>query len=371
MRIVINASTVAIGGGLAVAHNFLKALNSLGHPHKVLLICPANSGYKKFSGPGLEMICVPLIILKRMFRPYLDHFWLPKQIIKFQPDWILSLCNLPALVKVDQAILSDNPFTTLMDLSVYKLSDTEKVIHRFRNIIFRKRLKFVSLVFVQTEIQRKKFTKIFSGNYFIEILPNAPVYIQQKDKLKFNLPPKKQNELRLLLFSRYYPHKNIEILLELASLMKSNNAKVTIITTIEDHHGRKARQFLKLIAKRDLGDYIINIGEVKHSNIKALYENMDGLLLPTLLESFSSTFLDAMKFGKPVLTSDLDFAIEICKDAAWYFDPNSPEDIYETILNCFSSHVQRTEKINLGKDLIRKYADWPEIAKLSLKNLEP
>jgi len=366
MRIVINASTVAIGGGLAVTYNFLEALNTLDHSHEILVISPINTGYKRFAGMKMKILEVPLILLKRIFRPFLDHVWLPMHIKKFRPNWIFSLGNLPVPMRVNQAILSDNPFTTLKDLSWYKLSVAEKVIHRFRNIIFRNRLKFVSLVFTQTEIQGKRFTDIFPGNYSIEILPNGPVFIQQKDEFKFNLPPKKQNELRLLLFSRYYPHKNIEILLELATLFKKDKVKISFITTIENHHGKKARRFLKQITKRNLSDFIINIGEVKHSSIKALYENMDGLLLPTLLESFSSTYLDAMKFGKPILTSNLDFAKEICKDAAWYFDPKCPGNIFKTIKSCYSTSDVRFEKINKARDLIKNHPEWPELAKKCL-----
>lgn len=39
-----------------------------------------------------------------------------------------------------------------------------------------------------------------------------------------------------------------------------------------------------------------------------------------------------MHFGLPILTSDLDFAREVCGDAALYFDPWSPESLKGAIL---------------------------------------
>ena len=51
------------------------------------------------------------------------------------------------------------------------------------------------------------------------------------------------------------------------------------------------------------------------------------MILPTLLESFSATYIEAMFHGKTILTSDLDFARDVCGEAAFYFDPLNPQSI--------------------------------------------
>lgn len=370
MKIVINASTVAVGGGLSVAHNLLEAFNSIDHQHEMLLISPGHCGYEKFQSRNIRILIVPRILLYRAFRVLLDYVWLPRQIIKYRPEWILSLGNLPAPISIKQALLFDNPFATLKNLSDYNLSFFNIITHKFRNVIFRRRLKYLKLVFVQTKIQQKRFQEVFPSFNSLELLPNGPIYIKQKDACDINLPQKKHGEFRLFAFSMYYPHKNLEILLEVGRIIKREKLRITFIITINKKQGKKAREFLKDIKYKKLSEQIINVGKISHSNIKTLYKNVDGLILPTLLESFSSTYLDAMLFEKPILTSDIDFAREVCKEAGWYFNPNSARDIYEVIIKCKSSLQNRQEKINKGKEIISEYISWPQIAKKCLKSLE-
>jgi glycosyltransferase involved in cell wall biosynthesis len=45
------------------------------------------------------------------------------------------------------------------------------------------------------------------------------------------------------------------------------------------------------------------------------------MFLPTLAECFSASYPEAMKMGKPIVTTDLGFARSICRDAALYFTP--------------------------------------------------
>ena len=72
-------------------------------------------------------------------------------------------------------------------------------------------------------------------------------------------------------------------------------------------------------------------------HVPILYKQVDGMIMPTLLESFSATYIDSMALGVPIFTSDRDFARDVCGDAAWYFDPLNAESIFEVISNAFQS----------------------------------
>jgi len=65
--------------------------------------------------------------------------------------------------------------------------------------------------------------------------------------------------------------------------------------------------------------------------VPSLYAQSDALLMPTLLESFSGTYVEAMFHKIVILTSKLDFAEDVCGESAFYFDPTSPEDILASI----------------------------------------
>jgi glycosyltransferase involved in cell wall biosynthesis len=79
---------------------------------------------------------------------------------------------------------------------------------------------------------------------------------------------------------------------------------------------REARRY-------SVSDSIFNVGWLTLSECIDWYNRSDIVFLPTLLETFSATYLEAMRMGRPIVTCDLDFARDICKDAAAYFPPLS------------------------------------------------
>jgi glycosyltransferase involved in cell wall biosynthesis len=50
-----------------------------------------------------------------------------------------------------------------------------------------------------------------------------------------------------------------------------------------------------------------------------------------LLETFSANYPEAMAQGKPIVTTDLDFAHDICDDAALYYSPRNASAAAECI----------------------------------------
>ena len=104
-------------------------------------------------------------------------------------------------------------------------------------------------------------------------------------------------------------------------------------------------------------------------SVPSLYRYCDGLLLPTLLESFSQTYVEAMYYKKPIFTSDLDFAHDACRDSAFYFDPHSAENIYNTISPAFSNPELISEKVRKGKERLSLFPDWHQACKMYLELL--
>ncbi len=79
------------------------------------------------------------------------------------------------------------------------------------------------------------------------------------------------------------------------------------------------------------------------------------MFLPTLLETFSASYLEAMAMDVAVVTADMDFSREICGAAAEYFQPTSAEDVANAILRLWDN-LERIETITLlGRDQLRKF----------------
>lgn len=146
-------------------------------------------------------------------------------------------------------------------------------------------------------------------------------------------PPRDGQKVRLLCLSAYYRSKNLEIIPEVARHILALNNRLSfefVLTLPGDDCG-----FEKIVSKaRSLGveEYIQNIGPIRVSEGPAVYESCHIAFLPSLLETFSANYPEAMAMKRPIVTTDLAFARDVCKDAALYYQPTNPKSAAETIL---------------------------------------
>ena len=113
----------------------------------------------------------------------------------------------------------------------------------------------------------------------------------------------------------------MEIFIPLAKKIKEQALHYQIIITISKNQSKEAKLYCQKIIQESLDSVIINVGSVYLEDIPHLYQLTDGLLLPTLLESYSGTYIEALFYEKPIFTSYFDFTKTVCKEAAFYFDP--------------------------------------------------
>jgi glycosyltransferase involved in cell wall biosynthesis len=176
--------------------------------------------------------------------------------------------------------------------------------------------------------------------------------------------------MKLLALTRYYPHKNLEILVDLFQQYREELEDVSIIVTIEESQHAGAKKLLERIKSNKLENKIVNIGPVDQALLPALFAKVDALMLPTLLESFTGTYIEAMQFQKPILTSDRDFAHAVCDDAALYFDPLSVDDIKAKLLTFVEDEALRTTLRERGLDRRNTLsAEWEDIVKDALSTI--
>jgi glycosyltransferase involved in cell wall biosynthesis len=226
-------------------------------------------------------------------------------------------------------------------------------------------LKAVNLVFCQTPVIRKRFSTVM--NYPIEqikLMPNAvSEYAKQATEparpAVFDVSPEMFN---LFFLAKYMPHKNIEVLLELFTCFPEQLKNIRCIITVQKEQNKKAKLLLEKIKKYKLDNHIVNVGLLKQEELAGYFCHCDALFFPTLLESFSGTYLEAMHFGLPILTSDLDFAHYVCGDAAIYFNPWNPQAIVDAIGRVQNSENVRQELIQKGKQrFLMFFKPWEQI----------
>jgi len=370
VKILINASTVKIAGGLTIALNFLKAYKFSNFKHKLHVIAPVGCGYNTYISENISLSEIPNEILRKSKRLYLNNTWISNEIEEFKPDFIFTLGNVPLKTNLPQAHLLSNPFVVEKNYKKLNLDNKQNRNQKIRKLLFKQNLKYVDIIFPQTEIIKSKLENLYSPSAKIIVVPMAYSKLDNHFTNYKLLFEKYEDKIKLLCLSRYYQHKNIEILLNLAQIIKKQKSPYIIVTTVDKLHNKKAEKFIDDISKMKLEDVLINIGEVRYQNIEQLYNKTDALLLPTLLESFSSTYVDAMYFKKPIFTSNLDFAKEVCGDAGFYFNPIKAESIFKTVKEAFDNPKIIEDKISKGIDRIKFLPDWNDTMNIYISEIE-
>jgi ubiquinone/menaquinone biosynthesis C-methylase UbiE len=115
---------------------------------------------------------------------------------------------------------------------------------------------------------------------------------------------------------------------------------------------------------------IENIGPVPSEMLPQVYHRSDALIFPTLLESFSRTYLEALYFGLPILTSDRDFAHHLCRDAAIYFDHLDADGVAKAMARVMEDSGLRQRLVENGRSILAQTPTWDEIASRLVEVLE-
>jgi glycosyltransferase involved in cell wall biosynthesis len=135
---------------------------------------------------------------------------------------------------------------------------------------------------------------------------------------------------RLLTLSAAYPHKNLAVLPQVAKILALQKEPFHFTVTVPED----SADWRRMSSEWPASDIVVlsNKGPVPRESLNATYSECHAVLLPTLLETFSATYPEAMAASRPILTSGLDFAFDICEESALYFDPLNPADIAGQIL---------------------------------------
>jgi glycosyltransferase involved in cell wall biosynthesis len=375
-RIAVIAHALRSAGGLSVGRDLVDGITRIAPGNEYLFLIPEGLGYEALCErvPNAEIHALPSMnFAKRLWR---DRFTTPKSIKSFKPDAVLALDSSLGLANPPspQAIVFYAAQLLYPDSHFGPRTFKDKIRHRYLKSHFTKELKQTQLVFCQTEVMKTRLRDIYRFDEKIIVAgPSVPDSMRQIPK---DIPSPvafggHEDQLKLFCPARYYPHKNLEILTDLFSEFPDELANVTAFITLTADQHPNAAKLLKKISQLKLEDNIINLGHIPYEEIGGYYRHSDALFMPSLLESFSTTYVEAMAAGLPILTSDLDFALSACGDAADYFDPFSPESVKTTIINFRDNKDRQDELARLGEQKMQsEVTSWDDIATTVIENVK-
>lgn len=360
--VFINGFNAKVGGGKSILNNFLSLLSSNHKKHKYYVLTPDLNAYIKFERPGVKIVKLPKILNNTVFFPFVYSFILDKLMHKYKAELVFNLADIPIKTSIKQVFLFDWSYAVYPESKVWKkMSFKEYFVRRTKLFYFQKYLKYIKILVAQTETMAERIHKLYNFEN-IKVVSNAVSLDNLTNTIykDFNL----HEGIKLLYLTYYYPHKNIESFLELAKRIKKDNLNYKLIVTLDSSQSNQAKSFLDRVQKEELNTIIINVGSVPMKYVPSLYRQCDALLMPTLLESFSGTYVEAMFHQKPIFTSNLDFAKGVCKDGAVYFDPEDIDDILDKIHEIFSDDKVKMELVLRGTKVLNELPDWPQVIEM-------
>jgi glycosyltransferase involved in cell wall biosynthesis len=113
---------------------------------------------------------------------------------------------------------------------------------------------------------------------------------------------KLSGELKLLYIGRIEPRRNPAFLIQVLEKLRNNdvNANLIIVGTGDLKY---CNQILEFVKERNLLPYVAWIPKMEQKYLPYIYKCADIFLLPTSYEIFGMVLLEAMYFGKPVITT--------------------------------------------------------------------
>ena len=164
----------------------------------------------------------------------------------------------------------------------------------------------------------------------------------------------------ILVLSAYYVHKNLQIIPRVAERLRRSVGQTFEFLLTLPADGGPWRRIHEEATSLGVGDLVRTLGIVPHKRVAELYASASAAFLPTLLECSTAVYPESFVAGVPLATSDIDFARELCGNAAEYFDPYSPEDAARALERVLTDDERRDELVANGRVVLRTNYVTPE-----------
>lgn len=168
----------------------------------------------------------------------------------------------------------------------------------------------------------------------------------------------------VLFVGTLQPRKNILRLIEAFSRLKEDIKLVVV-----GKKGWMYEEILEAPKKFNIENKVRFLDFVSDEDLPFFYKNAVCFVLPSLYEGFGLPVLEAMKYGCPVITSNVSSLPEAGGDAALYVNPLDADDIKEKIELMINDKGLRIKFVKKGYEQVKKFS-WEKTARETLTALE-
>lgn len=371
MRILFNCSTNVVGGGVQNAYNFIKyALED----NEIEWLFLVSSNVYKLLEKSEIFDCRIITIKESPSRNSQSRKKIVEYENSFKPDVVYTMAG-PAYVSFNNYHIMgiSNAYITHAKLKNYfhrrgLFTSIETLLYFVYHSFYA---RSADSFFFQTKSSRDSFCKRFHvdkrktaiiPNTIGDMFVNREISNTQKDGI-----------LNIFCPAAAYPHKNLQIIPQIAQKLESqiNNKKLKFTLTIPE----ESKLWIKIkkeASRRGVLNLIDNIGPFNYQEAAKLHNNADIIFIPSVLETFSTSYLEGMASKKPLLVCDLPFASEICRENAIYFKPFSTKDAthkIKEVINNYDHYSSLFANMECSFDIYGNQSDRYNLIKKNLLSI--
>ena len=363
ISVLVNMSTLVVGGGVQIGVSFFEFASNFksGDIDFYFLLSKSifenlsekklkNTNYRVFNNSPAKII--------KGWRSRREILEIEKNL---NPDLVYSI-GFPSYIKFNKIEIGryTNPWEIYPTRAAWKLLPLHERLFVWLKTKYRIQwARNISYYETQTIPAKVAICELFRlSERQIKVIPNSynPIF---KENISISQQKKTSKQKVIFCLSAAYRHKNLEIIPSVAKHLSSIDPDLPvkfILTLPQDSKlwneiNAKAQKF-------EVEEKIKNIGPLKLQDCVTQYKDADAVFLPTMLEVFSATYLEAMAMLKPIITSDLEFAHASCGDAAIYFDPKSSLAAAESIHTVIKDSTISDRIVKNGREQLKLFPDF-------------
>ena len=194
--------------------------------------------------------------------------------------------------------------------------------HNIYKFILFQQIKNSMTIVVPTNAVKKNIIELYGANYSEKIKVIYEGVNHEFFEAKENISLKNKFPVPFFLYvGNFYPHKNVEKLIEAFKI--ANVQTPLVLAGPESYFSAKLKTLIDDKGIKNI--YFFHPSKIE--DMKFLYKNARALINPSLSEGFGLPLLEATYFGCPVIASDLPVFHETLGDDFVSFDPNDVSDI--------------------------------------------
>lgn len=277
---------------------------------------------------------------------------------RIKPDLIYSVAAQSFIkFKTVEVTRLTNPWVTHPNKYAWStLAIKEKVIYYLHSLVRKRTIKKHKYFITQSETCAKGIRNIVGvPDKNVKVVSNVlPAVFNTMD----NTPVIEDAFINVACVGNSTPHKNFDIIPDvIKELVSTGYTNIRFHTTLPETSAVWSVVQQKL-EKYNLIGYVVNHGRISQTELGQMYQRCQLCFLPTLLEVFSASTVEAMFFQLPIVATDFEFNTEVLADSCLYYKPKNAKDAALQLKKIISDKSLQEDLKGKMKKRLTIYGDY-------------